>query len=46
MFYSIEVSGVNTSFINDIICGEYRKEFSQSGADALVIVKAADRQTK
>ena len=23
MFYSIEVSGVNTSFINDIICGEF-----------------------
>ncbi len=25
---------------------EDRKEFSESGADALVIVKAADRQTK
>ena len=23
MFYSIEVSGVNTSFVNDIICGEF-----------------------
>ena len=23
MFHSIEVSGVNTSFVNDIICGEF-----------------------